>query len=238
MIGSIIEWLTTPASWAGANGIGARLIEHLQYSGIVLALTCLIAIPLGLYIGHSGRGHWLVTSANAARAIPTLGLLLAMTLWIGPLIRNQLAFVIPSIAVLILLAIPPVLSGAYAGVSAVDPAARDAAKGIGMRPTQVLSRVELPCALPLLISGIRAATLQVIATATIAAYAGLGGLGRFLIDGLATGNYVVTAGGAILVALLALAIDGILALIERRVVSPGLTGRHVGNTGAVAEANR
>lgn len=238
MIGSIIEWLTTPASWAGANGIGARLIEHLQYSGIVLALTCLIAIPLGLYIGHSGRGHWLVTSANAARAIPTLGLLLAMTLWIGPLIRNQLAFVIPSIAVLILLAIPPVLSGAYAGVSAVDPAARDAAKGIGMRPMQVLSRVELPCALPLLISGIRAATLQVIATATIAAYAGLGGLGRFLIDGLATGNYVVTAGGAILVALLALAIDGILALIERRVVSPGLTGRHVGNTGAVAEANR
>ena len=104
-----------------------------------------------------------------------------------------------------------------------------------MRPTQVLTRVEIPCALPLLFSGVRAATLQVIATATIAAFVGLGGLGRFLIDGLATGDYVVTAGGALLVAALALVIDSILAVVERRVVSPGLTGRAVGNTGVVAE---
>ena len=150
-----------------------------------------------------------------------------MTLWLGPRISSQLAFVVPSIAVLVLLAIPPVLSGTYAGIAAVDPAARDAAAGVGMTPMQVLTKVELPCALPLLLSGVRAAALQVIATATIAAYVGLGGLGRFLIDGLAAGNYVVTAGGAIVVAVLALVVDGILALLQRRLVSPGLTGRRV-----------
>ena len=235
MIAQILEWLTSADSWRGSGGIAVRLWEHLYYSGIVMVITCLIAIPLGLYIGHAGKAAWAITAANAARAIPTLGLLFAVSLWLGPHIRSQLAFVIPSVIVLVLLAIPPVLSGAYAGVAAVDPAARDAARGVGMRPTQVLWRVEIPCALPLLISGIRAATLQVIATATIAAFVGLGGLGRYLVDGLATGNYIITAGGAVLVALLALAVDGILALIERRVVSPGLTGRHAGNTGVVAE---
>lgn len=237
MIQQIIEWLTSAESWTGPGGIGTRLGEHLFYSGIVLLVTCGVAIPLGLYVGHTGRARWAITLSNAARAVPTLGLLFAVTLWVGPLIRSQLAFVIPSILVLVLLAIPPVLSGAYAGVEAVDPAARDAAKGIGMRPMQVLTRVEIPCAMPLLISGIRAATLQVIATATIAAYVGLGGLGRYLIDGLAQGDYVVTAGGALLVAALALAIDGVLALSERRIVSPGLTGKDAGNVGVVAEVN-
>src|SRR5690606_39475096 len=124
--------------WTGPGGIGARLWEHLLYSGIVLVLTCLIAIPLGLFIGHSGRAGWAITLANAARAIPTLGLLFAMALWLGPQIRSQLAFVIPSIVVLVLLAIPPVLSGAYAGVASVDPAARDAAERVGTRPTPAL----------------------------------------------------------------------------------------------------
>lgn len=234
MIGSIVEWLLSPESWTGSSGIATRLWEHLLYSAIVVVLACLVAIPLGLYIGHAGRANWAVTAANSARAVPTLGLLFAMTLVVGPLIQSELAFVIPSIAVLVLLAIPPVLSGAYAGVASVDPAARDAARGVGMRPLQVLAKVEVPCALPLLLSGIRAATLQVIATATIAAYVGLGGLGRFLIDGLASGDYVRTAGGALLVAALALTVDGVLALVERYAVSPGLTGKDVGNTGVVA----
>lgn len=236
MIRQIIEWLTSAESWSGPGGIATRLGEHLFYSGIVLLITCAIAIPVGLYVGHTGRARWAITLSNAARAVPTLGLLFAVTLWVGPLIRSQLAFVLPSVIVLVLLAIPPVLSGAYAGVEAVDPNARDAAKGIGMRPMQVLTRVEIPCAMPLLVSGIRAAALQVIATATIAAYVGLGGLGRYLIDGLAQGNYVVTAGGALLVAALALVIDGALALLERRIVSPGLTGKDAGNTGVVAKA--
>ncbi|MCA1780671.1 MAG: ABC transporter permease [Dermatophilaceae bacterium] len=234
MIQGIVQWLLDPASWSGSGGIGARLWEHLLYSGIIMVFAVVIAVPLGLYIGHTGRASWTVTFANSLRAVPSLGLLFAMTLLVGPLFRSELAFVVPSIAVLVLLAIPPVLSGAYAGVASVDPAARDAAQGVGMQPGQVLARVEVPCALPLLLSGIRSATLQVIATATIAAYVGLGGLGRYLIDGLASGDYVRTAGGAVLVAALALSIDGILALIERRAVSPGLTGKHVGNTGVVA----
>lgn len=234
MIDGILQWLLDPASWSGPRGIGARLGEHLLYSSIIMVVAIVIAVPLGLYIGHTGRARWAITLANSLRAVPSLGLLFAMTLLIGPLFTSELAFVIPSIAVLVLLAIPPVLSGAYAGVTSVDPAARDAAHGVGMRPTQVLARVEVPCALPLLLSGIRSAALQVIATATIAAYVGLGGLGRYLIDGLASGDYARTAGGAILVAGLALTVDGILALVERSVVSPGLTGKHVGNVGVVA----
>jgi osmoprotectant transport system permease protein len=234
VIQSIIEWLLTPASWSGPGGIWARLWEHVLYSGIIMVIAIAIAVPLGLYIGHTGRARWAVTFANSLRAVPSLGLLFAMTLLVGPLIKSELAFVIPSIAVLVLLAIPPILSGAYAGVNSVEPAARDAAQGVGMRSSQVLARVEVPCAMPLLMSGVRSATLQVVATATIAAYVGLGGLGRYLIDGLASGDYVRTAGGAVLVAVLALAIDGLMALVERSVVSPGLTGKPVGNTGVVA----
>ena len=134
---------------------------------------------------------------------------------------------------LVLLAIPPLLAGTYAGIEAVDPAARDAAKGVGMSPVQVLRQVELPNALPLLFSGVRSATLQVVATATIAAFVGLGGLGRYLIDGIALGDYPQTAGGAVLVAGLAVVLDGVFALVQRRTVSPGLSGRQarVGGSG-------
>ena len=157
--------------------------------------------------------------------MPTLGLLFALTLVLLPRLPGDAAFLVPSVIVLVLLAIPAILSGTYAGVEAVDPAARDAARGIGMTGSQVLWKVELPIALPLLLSGLRAAVLQVVATATVAAYVGLGGLGRFLIDGLATQDYAMTAGGAILVAFLALALDAPFALLGRVVVSPGLTGR-------------
>lgn len=240
MIPSIWQWLTDPASWSGPDGIPARTLEHLEYSLVVVVIACLIAIPLGLYVGHTGRARSLVSVANSLRAVPSLGLLFAITLWVGPHIRGDLAFVIPSVIVLVILAIPPVLSGTYSGVESVDPAARDAAAGMGMRGSQVLTRVEFPCALPLLLSGIRAATLQVIATATIAAYVGLGGLGRYLIDGLAAGEYAVTAGGAILVAALALLVDLVLSGVERLVVSPGLTGkprpgRRVGSSEDVQE---
>lgn len=225
MIASILDWLTSSASWSGADGILARLLEHVGYTLLVLVIAALIAIPLGLWIGHTGRGRWLVTAANALRAVPTLGLLFALTLVLLPVLPGAAAFLVPSVIVLVLLAVPAILSGTYAGVEAVQPAARDAARGIGMTGSQVLWQVELPIALPLLISGLRAAVLQVVATATVAAYVGLGGLGRFLIDGLATQNYASTAGGALLVAFLALALDAPFALIERLVVSPGLTGR-------------
>lgn len=222
MIAGVWQWLVDPRSWTGPDGIGARLVEHVGYSLVVLVIAALIAIPLGLYVGHTGRGQWLVSLANALRAVPTLGLLFAVTLWLGPHLRGDTAFLLPSIVVLVVLAIPPILSGAYAGVEAVDPAARDAARGVGMTQSEVLRQVEIPCAMPLLLSGLRSAALQVIATATIAAVVGLGGLGRYLIDGIAEGNYAKTAGGSILVALLALLADGLLALMQRAVVSPGL----------------
>jgi osmoprotectant transport system permease protein len=225
MIGSIWAWLVAGSSWSGSDGIAARLWEHVWYSLVVVLVAAAIAVPLGLWVGHTGRARWLVAGANAARAVPTLGLLFAVTLWVGPRISGDLAFVVPSVIVLVLLAVPPILAGTYAGIEAVDPAVRDAARGMGMTGGQVLRQVELPCALPLLISGLRSAVLQVVATATIAAYVGLGGLGRFLIDGLAVRDLPQTAGGAVLVALLAIVADTLLALVQRYAVSPGLTGR-------------
>jgi len=225
MLNSIGGWLTDPAHWTGPNGIPQRILEHLIYSGISLVIAALIAIPLGVIVGHSGRAKWTVSLANSLRAVPSLGLLFAVALWLGPKIASSLAYVIPSVIVLVLLAVPPILSGTYAGIQGVDPAARDAAKGMGMRGSEVLRKVELPCALPLLLSGVRSATLQVIATATIAASISLGGLGRYLIDGLSVSDYAQMASGAILVAALALVMDGILSIVQRTAVSPGLTGK-------------
>jgi len=225
VLNSIGGWLTDPAHWTGPNGIPQRVLEHLIYSGISLVIAALIAIPLGVIVGHSGRAKWTVSLANSLRAVPSLGLLFAVALWLGPKIANSLAYVIPSVIVLVLLAVPPILSGTYAGIQGVDPAARDAAKGMGMRGGEVLRKVELPCALPLLLSGVRSATLQVIATATIAASISLGGLGRYLIDGLSVSDYAQMASGAILVAALALVMDGILSIVQRTAVSPGLTGK-------------
>ena len=225
MLNSIGGWLTDPAHWTGPNGIPQRVLEHLIYSGISLVIAALIAIPLGVIVGHSGRAKWTVSLANSLRAVPSLGLLFAVALWLGPKIASSLAYVIPSVIVLVLLAVPPILSGTYAGIQGVDPAARDAAKGMGMRGGEVLRKVELPCALPLLLSGVRSATLQVIATATIAASISLGGLGRYLIDGLSVSDYAEMASGAILVAALALVMDGILSIVQRTAVSPGLTGK-------------
>jgi osmoprotectant transport system permease protein len=227
MINRIFAWLTDGAHWQGSDGITRRLIEHLGYSLTAVLIAALIAIPAGLYIGHTGRGRvFVVNLAGAARAIPSLGLLFLAVLWLGPKFSGDIAFLAPAGIVLVVLAIPPILSGAYAGVESVEPNARDAARGMGMRGSEVLRQVELPCALPLIMSGIRSATLQVIATATIAAVVGLGGLGRFLIDGLAVRDTPQTASGAVLVALLALAVDMVLAVAQRSLVSRGLTGRY------------
>jgi osmoprotectant transport system permease protein len=227
MINMILTWLGDGTHWQGDDGILRRVAEHLEYSLTALLIASLIAIPLGLYIGHTGRGRILVVNAvGAARAIPSLGLLFLAVLWLGPKLSGDIAFLVPTGLVLVVLAIPPILSGVYAGVEGVDPAARDAAVGMGMRGTEVLRHVEFPCALPLIMSGIRSAMLQVIGTATIAAVVGLGGLGRFLIDGLAVRDAPQTASGAVLVAALALIVDMALALVQRCVVSRGLTGRY------------
>jgi osmoprotectant transport system permease protein len=225
-------WLTNGANWQGPDGIGARLVEHLAYSAISLLAAAVVAIPLGLLIGHTGRGRVIgVGITGAMRAIPSLGLLFLSVMTIGDQLTGDAGLYLPVFAVLAILAIPPILAGTYAGIDQVDPAARDAAKGMGMRGMQVLWRVEVPCALPLIASGLRSATLQVIATATLAASVSLGGLGRFLIDGIQVRDYDQMAGGAVLVAVLALGADLGLAGLQRLVVSPGLTGRTTRRTG-------
>ncbi len=230
MIASLLSWFTDPASWAGDDGIPHRLLQHLLYTFVTVGIAAAIAVPIGVWVGHTGRARWLVTVANSLRAVPTLGLLFAASLWLGPRLSGNLAFLGPTIGVLVLLAIPPLLAGTYAGLEAVDPAARDAARGVGMRGRQVLWQVEVPNALPLVLSGVRSAVLQVVATATIAAYLGIGGLGRYIIDGIALSDYPRTGGGALLVAVLAVVLEGLLALVQRRVVSPGLTGRSLGRS--------
>jgi osmoprotectant transport system permease protein len=232
IVSDVYHWIGTSAHWRGSSGIPTRIYEHLQYSLIALVIAGVIALPIGLVIGHTGRGSAVIVAiANAFRALPTVGLLIFFYLLISPHIHStgDSSYLIPSEIVLVLLAVPPMLTNAYAGVEAVDPAVRDSAKGMGMTGSQVLTRVELPCAMPLIMSGIRSAFLQVIATATVTAYLSLGGLGRYLLDGLAQNDYPQMASGAVLVAVLALLVDLVLSVVQRLVVSRGISGRY-GNT--------
>ncbi|MEU4410881.1 ABC transporter permease [Streptosporangium sp. NPDC023963] len=216
----LIDFFGDPASWSGPDGIPNRLLEHLEFAGLSLLLAMLIAIPLGLLIGHTGKGATLVIlTANAARALPTLGLLVLIVLFMG------VGTILPVLIPLVALAVPPILVNTYEGIRGVDPDLRDAAYGMGLRGGQVLGRVLVPVALPLILLGLRLAAIQVVATATVAAYVGLGGLGRFIIDGLATKNFPSTIGGAVLVALLALLVQLGFTLVQRVTVSPGVSER-------------
>jgi osmoprotectant transport system permease protein len=225
-MGVIWDYLGNSSHWSGPEGVPARVLEHLEYTFLALAFVCLIALPLGLFVGHTGRGSVAIAgTANALRALPDFGLLVYVVLLISGRLPADLAYLLPSILVLVILGIPAVLSATYAGIQAVDPAARDAAKGMGMTGSQVLWRVEIPNALPLILSGIRSSMLQIVATATIAAYVSLGGLGRFILDGQSQRDYSQMAAGAVLVGLLAIVLDLLVAGIQRLVVSPGVTGR-------------
>lgn len=219
------NWLTDGDNWhksINGPGIPYHVVKHLEYTGLAILVAALIAVPLGIYIGHTGRGSFLVVGiANSFRALPELGLLVLLVSIMGILLAVQAVTI-----ALVALAIPPLLAGTYAGIRNVDPDVVDAARGMGMRERDVVLKVELPIALPLMLGGLRAATLQVIATATIAAYVSLDGLGRFVIDGLAFGSasdgYAQMAGGAVLIAALAISVELVLAGVQRLVVSPGL----------------
>jgi len=216
-VAEALAYIFDGANWVGATGIGQRFAEHLIYTGLSMLIALAIALPLGLYIGHTGRGRNLVIAiTSAARAVPTFGLVLFVILFTG-------LGLWPLVFVLVVLAIPPVLAGIYSGLEAIDRTTIDAARATGMSEWQILARVEIPLGLPLIIGGIRSGTLQVIATATIAGYISLGALGRFLIEGLALHKYELTIVGAILVIALALAADGILALVQRLVVPRGVS---------------
>ncbi|OLL73884.1 Glycine betaine ABC transport system permease protein [Pseudonocardia sp. Ae168_Ps1] len=211
-----LGWLFDGANWTGPEGILVRLAEHLGYTALTMLVAMAIALPLGAWIGHTGRGGVVVVGlANALRALPTLGLLVLLFLLVG------LGLLGPLIA-LVIMAVPPLLAGAYSGVRNVDPAVVDAARGVGMRGPEGLWKVELPNALPLIVGGVRSATLQVVSTATVAAYVGIGGLGRFILDGLGQRDFGAMIGGSVLVALLAVVADLVLGGLQRLIVSPGL----------------
>ncbi|HUK71091.1 MAG TPA: ABC transporter permease [Streptosporangiaceae bacterium] len=215
-IQSAWAWLTQAQQWSGADGIPARLIQHLEYTCIALAVAALIALPLGLLIGHTGRGGFIiVTLANLGRALPTLGLVV-----LAFLITNGSPAAV--LVALVVLAIPPILVDTYEGVQGADRDVRDAARGMGMTASQILFRAEIPIATPLILLGLRTAAIQVVATATIAAYIGLGGLGRYIIDGLARSDYAMVGGGAMVVVALALSVQVIFVGIRRFAVPAGI----------------
>jgi osmoprotectant transport system permease protein len=215
-------WLGDPAHWSGVDGIPNRLAEHIGYSLLTLLIAAVIAIPVGLAIGHTGRFRGLAIGLSGAlRAIPTLGLLVYLA------VATLNLSIVPPLIALTILAIPPLLAGAYSGVESVDARTVDAARAVGMTEFQILTKVELPLSLPLVIGGIRSAALQVIATWTVAAILPVGGLGRYLIDGLAVRRYDEMLAGSILVVALALVADGLFAIIQRLVVPRGVTAGKV-----------
>jgi osmoprotectant transport system permease protein len=211
------QYLTDSFNWSGPEGITARILQHIWYTVAALALAAVIALPIGLRIGHTRRGAFLaINLGNAARALPSLGLLM-----LAVLLTDQIGF-LPVLIALVALGIPPILASTYAGLSGVDPATIDAARGMGMTGREILTKVEIPIALPLIISGLRSATLQIVSTATIAALVSLGGLGRYVVDGLKLRDFPQMFSGALLVALLAIALDLLFALAGRITVSKGL----------------
>lgn len=213
LLKNLAAWLTSSAQWTGTEGIATRILEHLEYSVLATLAAAVIALPVGLLIGHTGRGAFLAVNLSSfGRALPTVGLVTLVFLAGG-------LSVWPVYVSLVALAVPVIITNTYAGMAAVDPEVKDAAKGVGLRGRQILWQVEIPLALPLIMTGVRLATVQVIATATIAAYVSFGGLGRYVFDGLAQRDLVQVLGGAVLVAVLAvvadLALGGLTRLLFR-----------------------
>jgi osmoprotectant transport system permease protein len=207
----VAEWFSDAANWSGSAGIPVRLLEHVQISALSLAIAAAVALPLGMYIGHRRRFEFLVVSiANTGRSIPSFGLLLLFVILFG--IGDE-----PIILAMVLLAIPPMLINTYVGVQSIDRDTLEAARGMGMSERGVLGRIEVPLAAPVILAGVRIAALQVVATATLAAVAAGGGLGRFIVDGFAAGNRPEVFSGAVLVALLAILTEVTFALIQRAV---------------------
>lgn len=215
---SVIEWFTDPANWTGENGIPVRTWEQIEISLYAMAIALVVALPIALILGHKRKGMFLATNiGNVGRAVPTLGVLtiLASIPEIG--IGNLAA-----ILALALFAIPPVLTNTYTGLAGVDDEVRDAARGMGMGGFGILSRVEVPLAVPLIAAGIRTATVQVVATASLAALVGSGGLGRYVVDGFALQDNTLIIAGAILTAALAVVAELVLSQVQRRVTPKGL----------------
>ena len=215
LVAEVAAWFSDPANWSGTNGVPNRLVEHLRLSGASMLLATLVALPLGLFIGHTGRGGLLAVGvANLGRAVPSYALLLVFL----PIFGLGDAAALPA---LVLLAIPPILVNTYIGLREVDRDLVEAGRGMGMTERQLLLGVELPAAAPAIVAGLRIAAVAVVATATLAALVAGGGLGRYIADGFGLREEDRLLAGALLVALLALAVERLFTALERRTLLPG-----------------
>jgi len=224
LLGDVARWFTDPAHYQGTDAIQTRILEHLEVSGLAVLVGLLVALPAGLYLGHTGRFAFVaVNVANIGRAIPSLAAIALAIPIAGTLlgVQHGLGFW-PTFFALIPLAIPPILTNAYVAVRGVDRDVIEAARGMGVGEVGILRRIEIPLALPLILAGIRTAAVNVIATATLGALVAFGGLGRYIVDGLALQEYDRLFAGALLVALLAIAVEVALSTFERAAISPGI----------------
>jgi osmoprotectant transport system permease protein len=211
-VADVVAWFRDRQHWQGPDGVPQRLLEHVGVSAAALGIACLLSIPLALWLGHVRRGGGLaVNVSNVARAVPTYAVLVLLVLAPEPFGLSTLSILVA----LVVFAIPPILTNTYLGVREVDPAAVDAARGMGMSGPQVLAKVELPLAVPLLMDGVRLAAVQVVATATIAALVAGGGLGALITDGFGRQDQAEVVAGAICVLVLALTVEGSMALLQR-----------------------
>lgn len=220
-VAAVTGWLVDPAHWSGGDGIPVRIGEHLLLSVVPVLVAALLALPLGLFIGHTGRGGFVVVSvANVGRALPSLGIMGIALLFTAGL---GFGFGEPAILIaLFALALPPMVTNTYAALRAIDRDLLEAGRGMGMRELQLLRRVELPLALPVILAGVRIAAVQVVATASLGAVLATGGLGRYIIDGIANKVYPEVFAGAALTALLAILTELAFGLAQRLLVSRGV----------------
>ena len=223
LVSETVAWLTDPANWSGPAGIPVRLLEHVVLSGASLLIAMAIALPIGLWTGHTHRGMAFAANlANLGRALPSLAVI-ALVLPIFAAIDPQLGFkVYPAVFAMVVLAIPPILVNAQAGIAGVEPDLVEAGRAMGMRGHQLVRRLEIPVGLPVILGGVRSAAFQVVATLTLAAIFGGPGLGRYLVEGIAQSDYGMLFGGVVLVASLSLVTEGAFVLLQRVAVSPGL----------------
>lgn len=219
-LASVVAWFADPAHWSGDDGIPIRVSEHVQLSALAVGVAAAIALPLGLYLGHTGRGGFVaINVANLGRALPSLALI-ALGLVVSIALGLGLGFW-PTLFALVPLALPPILTNTFVAVRAVDRDTVEAARGMGLRERQILREIELPLALPLILGGIRTASVNVVATATLGALVAGGALGRYIVDGLALQEYERLFAGALLVALLAIATEVLFVRVGSARTDPG-----------------
>jgi osmoprotectant transport system permease protein len=220
-LGQVLDWFAASERWSGPSGIPTRLVEHLWMALLAVVAALALGLPLGLWLGHRRQlGTLAINISNVGRAIPSFAILVfGAQLW-G--IEEVAGMSKAALLALFALALPPIVTNTYVGMAEVDDSIREAARGMGMTGAQSLWRAELPVAVPTIMNGIRIAVLQVVATVGLAAVVAAGGLGRYIVDGFAVRDYPQVFGGALLVAVLALSLEGLLSLVQRYATPRGV----------------